>query len=329
MSADATIGDRVRRLRELALVRSARLAAPLVGRLPRDGRVTRLLRRMTWGVTSSDALDRYLVSGYQNPRINVQSILLRHELADRILPDADFAALENDELSLAVELNEALRVRAVELGVTMGSYLDPARLADVARVDEAIAGRDGALMARWHEVLGALPAAGASVLEMACGSANDYRAFVECGLARHLDYLGIDLTAKNIENARRRFPGIGFEVGDVTAIDRPDRSFDYVIASDIFEHLAPDAMERALSEAARIARRGVMLTFFNMAEVDDHVIQPRKAYFWNRLSRARVEERLRRDFDSVRVVRIDAMLRDRFGYAHTYNRHAVSIFATR
>jgi hypothetical protein len=88
-------------------------------------------------------------------------------------------------------------------------------------------------------------------------------------------------------------------------------------------------MERTLGEAIRLARRGVALTFFNMADAADHVVTPRKTYFWNRLSRARIEERLLAEFDSVRVIPIAAWLSERFGYEHTYNTHAYSIFALR
>jgi SAM-dependent methyltransferase len=319
---------RPRSLRDRALAAGAGLVGPLVSRLPRGGRTERLLLRLTWAATSAEMLDRYLVSGYQNPRINVQSILLRHFLVDRLF-GRTFDELEEAELRFAVELNEALRVRAAELGVRMGSYVNPAKLAAVSRVDETIADRDMEFVERWRGALEDLPAPRASVLELACGSANDYRAMVEAGIAAHLDYRGLDLAAKNIDNARRRFPGVAFEVGDVTHVRHPDRSFDYVVASDIFEHLSLEGMERALAEASRIARRGVALTFFNMAEVGEHVVQRRNVYFWNRLSSPRIEERLRAEFGTVEVVGIHAMLRDRFGYEHTYDRHAVSIFADR
>ena len=98
----------------------------------------------------------------------------------------------------------------------MGSFIDPVKHAGVKRVDEAIEGRDGEFIDRWHAALADRQAASISVLEFACGSANDYRDIEESGLARFLDYHGIDLTAKNIANARRRFPGVAFEVGDVT-----------------------------------------------------------------------------------------------------------------
>jgi SAM-dependent methyltransferase len=167
------------------------------------------------------------------------------------------------------------------------------------------------------------------VLELACGSANDYRTFVECGLARFLDYRGIDLTPKNIANARRRFPGVAFDVGDIRRVDARDRSYDYVIAADIFEHLSPEAREEAFAEAMRLARRGLALTFFNMADIPEHEITPRRVYYWNRLSRTRIEEQLRPGFPMIEVVPVAAWLRDRLGYQRTYNSKAHTIFAER
>ena len=167
------------------------------------------------------------------------------------------------------------------------------------------------------------------MLELACGSANDYRAFAEYGIAEHLDYLGIDLTPKNIDNARRRFPGIDFEVGDITALDAADGSFDYVVAFDIFEHLSPESIERALDEATRVARRGLALTFFNMTDIAAHEITPRGVYHWNTLSRSAMEERLRPAFPVIETIVVAEWLAAEHGYQHTYNGRAVTIFAER
>ena len=297
-----------------------------LGALPIGPRLERFLLERIWSARSAAMLDRYLVSGYQNPRINLQSILLRHFLVDRAV-GAGFEELKAGEIRLAVELNEVLRLRAAELGVKMGSYLNPSRQAAVRRVDEAIAEREGEFVDRWRSALPASSERRLRVLELACGSANDYRAFVDYGLAAHLDYRGIDITDKNIENARRRFPGVAFEVGDVRDVRHPDGAFDYVIASDVFEHLSLDGMERALGEAMRLATRGLALTFFNMSESAEHEDRPTKLYHWNRLSRPLIEARLRERFPSVRVVRISAWLREEHGYAHSYNPHAYSIFA--
>ena len=102
------------------------------------------------------------------------------------------------------------------------------------------------------------------VLEPACGSANDYRFFQGCGLARHIDYLGLDLCAKNVENARALFPSARFETGNVFEIGAADASYELCIAHDLFEHLSIAGLERAVSEVCRVTRSGLCAHFFQM-----------------------------------------------------------------
>jgi ubiquinone/menaquinone biosynthesis C-methylase UbiE len=295
--------------------------------VPFAGRLEPFLLRQAWATGSAEMLDSYLVSGYQNPRINVQSILLRHFLARKL--GGSFEALMDDEIRFAIELNETLRLRAKELDVAVGSFLDAERAADVRRVEESIEARQHEFERRWATAWGDGPRPRLSVLEFACGSANDYRAFVDYGLAPYLDYRGVDLTTANIANARRRFPDTDFEVGDILNLPLPNASVDYVIASDIFEHLSIDAMQRALDEATRLATRGLLLTFFKMGEDPDHVVQKKRTYHWNTLSRMRIEERLSRNWPKITTIHVRSWLREKYGYEHSYNSHAYSIFAER
>ena len=315
-------------MRNRVLKGFGRAASRVVRVIPVGTRTRRYLSERAWAYQSSEILDAYLVSGYQNPRINIQSMLVRHFLTRRLFGDA-FDELIDEEIRFALGLNETLRLRALELGVAMGSFTDPLKLAEVRRVDESIAGREAEFVGRWHSALAGRQAASISVLEFACGSANDYRVFAECGIDRFLDYRGVDLTARNIDNARRRFPDVDFVVGDVTNLPYPDDSFDYVLASDLFEHLSPDGLTHALDEAGRLARHGVVLTFFRMSDIPDHIVRPRDAYYVNRLSRACVEARLRDPFPSITATRIASWLADGYGDLHHYNRNAWTIVAER
>jgi ubiquinone/menaquinone biosynthesis C-methylase UbiE len=329
MTADGGLRARLRRVQASALSAAAHAALWVLRHLPLGEHAERFLLERTWGSGSAEMLDAYLVSGYQNPRINVQSILVRHALAARIF-GAESRELMADEIGFAIELNEVLRQRAQELGVRMGSYRNPVKHAAVRRVDAAVASRERTFQDRWRAWMDGRIGERVSVLEFACGSANDYRAFAEAGLGAHLDYLGIDLSPKNVANARRRHPEARFEVGDILELPQPDRSFDLVVASDIFEHLSLEAMEAALAEAARLAREGLILTFFNMADAPDHDVRRRRAYHWNTLSRPRIEARLRDlGFGSLLVVPVARWLKTVHGYAHSYNRHAWTIFAER
>lgn len=299
-------------------------------RLPLGYRLEHRLLQRTWGMGSAATLDAYLVSGHQNPRINLQSVIERHFFIARLF-GTEARQLMEREAAFAIELNEVLRRRAQELGVKMGSYRDPIKLAAVRRVDAAIADREHEMLEAWHARLADAPLdERLGVIEFACGSANDYRAFAEAGLASHLDYLGVDISPKNVANARRRHPEARFEVGDVLQLAYADGSFDYVIASDVFEHLSFEAMRRALDEAARLAREGLVLTFFNMADIPAHELHPRRAYHWNRLSQPLIVERLREQgFTAITSVPIAGWLKRTHGYAHSYNRHAWTVFAER
>ncbi len=286
---------------------------------------TRLLR-WSWGSRNAERLDEYLVIGWQNPRINVQSILVRHALL-RLLFGGAHEDLMSAEIRFAVELNEMLRIESERTQIPIKAYLDPDRQARIRELGLVISDREREFEERWRETLAAQAPAKLSVLEFACGSANDYRAFAAFGLAPFLDYVGIDLNPKNVANARRRFPEVRFEVGNAMATGEPDRSFDVVIASDLFEHLALDVAAGILAEARRVAKRAAIFSFFNMAEIAEHQVRPVAAYHWNLLSRARYEEALAKEFPSVAVTPIARWLERDFAYARTYNPRAYTMVA--
>jgi SAM-dependent methyltransferase len=335
-----SIGESVVRRSRKAIRRSLAAGRSLIRRLqggkgsepasasePASQPGTRLEREGWEG--EADILDRYLVSGYQNPRLNIQSILVRHVLLADLLGDRARPLME-EEIRFAIDLNENLRLEAEAQGVTMGIFRDPEKLAAVERVDATVAGRDRTVLDRWRAELPSEPDRRVPVLEFACGSADDYRAFAECGLGPSLDYLGIDLNAANIENARRRHPDARFEVGDILELPLEDRSVDHVVASDIFEHLPPDGFRRAIDEAGRLARRTLVFTFFNMADVPEHEIRPMRSYHRNLLSRRRIEEQVRGlGFETVLTLPIAQWLETSYGYPHSYNPKAWTIIAER
>jgi ubiquinone/menaquinone biosynthesis C-methylase UbiE len=286
------------------------------------------LLRWSWVSRDADRLDTYLVIGWQNPRINLQSILIRHALIRRLFGD-EFEELMQGEVRFAVDLNEQLRLESERTNTPINSFLDAARQARVQEVARVIADREDQYQAAWRQVLAGRSAGPISVLELACGSANDYRAFADYGLAPFLEYSGIDLNPKNVANARRRFPSVDFRIGNAMAVERPDGSVDVVIASDLFEHLPLDVAPNVLAEAMRLARHEVVLSFFNMADVPEHDDRPVAAYHWNLLSRARYEAALAERFPNVTVIPIDAWLRRDFGYEHTYNPAAYTMVADR
>ena len=161
-----------------------------------------------------------------------------------------------------------------------------------------------------------------TVLEAACGSANDYRFLDAYGIARLVDYTGFDLCAKNIENARALFPGVRLEVGNVFEIAAPDQAFDLCFVHDLFEHLSVAGMEAAVKEVCRVTRQGLCIGFFNMDEIREHQARPVEEYHWNTLSMARMRERFAAHGFSAQVLHIGTFLRQQFGCEQTHNPNA-------
>lgn len=126
-----------------------------------------------------------------------------------------------------------------------------------------------------------------SVLEPACGSANDYRFLNAYGFGFRIDYSGFDLCPKNVENARRLFPDARFFEGNVFQIDAEDRAYDLCFVHDLLEHLSAEGLEVAVRELCRVTRTAMCVHFFSMDETREHVIRPVDDYHWNLLSMAR------------------------------------------
>jgi SAM-dependent methyltransferase len=161
-----------------------------------------------------------------------------------------------------------------------------------------------------------------SVLEPACGSANDYRFFAAFGLARRIDYSGFDLCEKNVANAQAMFPKARFAVGNVFAIDVADNAFDCAVVHDLFEHLSPQGLAAAVREVCRVTCRSLCVGFFNMDEIDEHEVRPVEEYHWNTLSMARTRELFARHGFTGQVLHVGSFLKWQFGAEATHNPRA-------
>lgn len=230
--------------------------------------------------------------------------------------------------------------RTVE-GVRVPNYLEAILTAPVPAPS---AGLDPAVLntfcALWRGLLEGAPEGSVSgwdhgakkrlrVVEAACGSANDYRFLEACGLARRIHYTGFDLSAKNIANARRLFPGVHFEVGNVFEISAPNQSADLCLVHDLFEHLSPRGLQAALREVCRITRRRLCAGFFNVDEIPEHEVRPVESYFCNTLSRARLCEGLEAAGFRVQVFYASAFLREQTGCDQVHNPNACTLVADR
>jgi len=319
--------------------------------------------RDAWQQYPAEHLDTYLVRDVEDPRINVQSILIRSLLIDSLFPDK-FTGLIDEELRFSVCLNWILgRMKegykrptildALEwekpndtpfeipkVVAETYSFLQQEKAGLTDYITAALVDRcddTGALLPEsatrtfgplWGRVLSEHDAERISVLEPACGSANDYRFLQEFGLARFLDYTGLDLCDTNIENARQRFPDVEFSVGNVIEMPFEENRFDYTYIQDLFEHLSPSALDRSLSEIVRVTRREAWLGFFNLSADPCHEFKKVSLYHWNRLSAAEIVSRLKPHCSNIEIIWTLQLLRHKFGSADYYNPGACTLVLT-
>jgi len=310
----------------------------------------------SWMQYDAETLRDYLVQDVEDPRINVQSILTRHFLIERLFGER-FRELMGQELRFGLVVNWLLKllkesVNAEQLrsvldalltgedyaeGLEIPAYVSatfaglavPNYMCDLliwSPIETTEAPIPGHLLSTfekiWHEVLAGEQAERISVLEPACGSANDYRFIDSFGISRFLDYTGFDLCEKNVRNAGQMFPDVSFRVGNALEINAEDKAFDYCFVHDLFEHLSIEAMEVAIAQICRVTRRGICAGFFNVHDGPEHVVKPIDDYYWNTLSLAGTKAFFERHASEVQVVHIDTFLLSQFGCPDTHNKGA-------
>ena len=308
-----------------------------------------------WDELEEGYLDSYLVSGVEDPRINVQSILTRSLIADWLWP-GEFSGLVDEELRFGAVMTWVLR--RLQAGWQPAELLRHIRenrdcpdavhrlysaLEDggsgVPNYISAALSRpgEGAHIPRpalnvfrgaWQEALQGREAEPFSVLEPACGSANDYRSIHGRGLADYIHYSGFDIAPANIRNASERFPGVDFFVDSIMDCGVEDDSYDCAFVHDVFEHLSVPAMRDALAEVCRTTRREAWLHFFNAEDRAEHRVKPVEDYYRNLLSVPRLVESLEELGREVQVIAIPRLLEEKFGLGGCYyNQQAVTLLA--
>ena len=319
--------------------------------------------KKSWMRYNRATLCDYLIRDVEDPRINVQSILTRHFLIKQLF-GGRFYDLMEQELRFGLVMNWLLgllkkSVKVNQLhsmldallagedkaeGLKVPSYISetfaslflPNYMCDLfswAPVETTEAPIPDYLMSTfqkiWLEVLAGEQHQDISVLEPACGSANDYRFIEVFGIARLFNYTGFDLCEKNIRNARQMFPDACFKVGNVLEIEAGYGAFDYCFMHDLFEHLSIEAMEIAMAEICRVTRKVICAGFFNMHEGDRHIIQAVGDYHWNKLSMPATRAIFERYASAVQVIHVDTFLRSKFNCNDTHNKGAYTLIMSK
>jgi ubiquinone/menaquinone biosynthesis C-methylase UbiE len=127
---------------------------------------------------------------------------------------------------------------------------------------------DRAMLAGFAELV--LAAGGGPVADIGCGSGR---------VSAHLERLGlsvsgIDLSPQMIAAARRRYPGLRFEVGSMLSLDVPDGSLGGVLAWYSTIHIPEERLPEVLAEFWRVlAPGGLVLLGFQVGDEPLHMTQ--------------------------------------------------------
>jgi SAM-dependent methyltransferase len=312
--------------------------------------------RNAWLRHPPEFLDSYLIQGVENPCINPQSITLRHLIVDALFPGAHrelaeqemlysacvcatiaaagcgmfdpfTAALEGEPGADAIfplpQFLKDLRDKKPALPFSLRSVWQQI-LQSILNSYNSFTSPFESL---WRERLRSTIATRPKMLEVACGSANDYRYFERFGLAKFIDFTGVDICATNIANARRRCPAGTFLEADALALPFPDQSFDFFCTFDLFEHLSLAAMRQALREAVRVTRRTLWLSFFQLEDRAEHLEVPSPPYYLNILSAGQLLEELTSLGCTATVIDLPAECSRKFPGCQHYNPRARIIAA--
>jgi ubiquinone/menaquinone biosynthesis C-methylase UbiE len=315
----------------------------------------------SWDRYPQEHLDTYLVADLEDPRINCQSILSRALIADSLWSN-EFTDLIDAELRFGTVLSWIL----VQLHRGISRYdlwdsidddkdracpqvisetyqwlqSDQCSIRDYmsAALERGHPDKPEQLLSEsalntfsdlWKMTLCGRHAEKIRVLEPACGSANDYRFIEKSGLAEFITYTGIDISSKNMANAKTRYPDVDFRAVSVLDTGFEDESFDTVFVHDLFEHLSPDALNMALAEIMRVTRSQAWLHFFNVTRCKEHIIHPVERYHWNTLSLEKLQHQLTELGGSVETLSIPSFLMDKFGDYAYHNANAVTLLVTK
>jgi len=105
------------------------------------------------------------------------------------------------------------------------------------------------------------------VADLGCGPGHMARYLHEQGVRM----LGIDLSPRMIDWARKRSPDIEFRVGDMRALDLPDDALAGIVAFYSLIHIGEKEMGPTLRELRRVlAPGGLLLVAFHIGEETVH-----------------------------------------------------------
>jgi SAM-dependent methyltransferase len=102
------------------------------------------------------------------------------------------------------------------------------------------------------------------LLDFGCGLADLYRRIEQRGLT-HIDYTGLDLSQKYIDEAKRNHPGLKLFCADILADTSAVSQFDYVVANGVFTRRHTLSVSEMTDHVQRVLTRLFAKTSIGMA----------------------------------------------------------------
>ncbi len=94
------------------------------------------------------------------------------------------------------------------------------------------------------------------IIDFGCGTGSFTGKFLNCGF----ELYGVDISEKCISYARKKYPDISFEVGDIEHTKWQDGSFDVVFLTGVLHHFSD--FSEAVKECYRILKKeGIILGY--------------------------------------------------------------------
>lgn len=106
------------------------------------------------------------------------------------------------------------------------------------------------------------------VADLGCGPGHVVNHLSELGLT----VIGYDLSPGQIVEARKAFPDLDFQVGDLTALDLGDSTLGGIVSRYSIIHLPPTRLGDVFEEWLRVLEPAapVLVSFFGSASADAH-----------------------------------------------------------
>lgn len=130
-----------------------------------------------------------------------------------------------------------------------------------------------------------------SILDVGCGTGVMYEVLRQVEYEFLENYKGMDITPRWIELCKAK--GIPSFVGDSRNLvgpsgDKiPDSSYDCVLCLDILNHQVE--FENTLSEALRVAKKAVLVSFFKPFETPSRIVQRRENLVYHHFNKDEIE----------------------------------------